>query len=74
MGFATSRKLTLFVLAALAVCPAHRLRGCTLPAQVSSVVYVISGTQILEFHESGNFKLAFGGTGTGPGELNFRSG
>lgn len=63
-----------FALAALILWPAAMFADCFLPAQVSSVVYVISGTQILEFDEAGNFKLAFGGTGTGPGQFLLPSG
>jgi len=71
---AISQKTVLGCLAALAICPFGLFGSCTLPAQVSSVVYVISGTNILEFDESGNFKLQFGGTGTGPGQFELPSG
>jgi tripartite motif-containing protein 71 len=68
------QKSALFVVGALALCPSRLVADCVVPVQPSQVVYVISGTQILEFDESGNFKVKFGGTGTGPGQFLLPSG
>lgn len=47
---------------------------CTVPIFPSTVVYVISGTRILEYDTSGNFIVQFGGTGSGPGQFQLPSG
>jgi tripartite motif-containing protein 71 len=56
------------------VCPSGLFADCIVPVQPQQVVYVISGNEILEFDEAGNFKVRFGGTGTGPGQFLLPSG
>ena len=68
----SSKKIALLSLAALAICPSGLFAECS--NQLTEVVYVISGNQILEFDESGNFILKFGGTGNGPGQFQLPSG
>ena len=70
-----SLRMAISGLAALTSFPAFSPGACVVPTQfISEVVYVINGTNILEFDTSGNFILQFGGTGSGPGQFQLPSG
>jgi len=69
--FSTSRRvlcgLPIFALAAVALHAAP-------PVPTKQVEYVITGTRIVAFDNSGNYQLQFGGTGTGNGLFQLPSG
>ena len=67
-------RITVVSLGALTAWPTFLAAACQLPLPTIQVVYVISGTRIVEFDTAGNFITQFGGTGSGPGQFLLPSG